>query len=189
MKVEDAFSRAMPRLIDPSSKPTDPDWVAVREYAVLMHDRYPALSGLAADAQELSGGNAMMESICTGFVSEPVQIDFLPTVITRGLAATTTVDEVRPATTLVAQCTRRLAAAMRKELRSAQGQAFPAVLADSGDPEAQGSFAYDISHLVRAGNHREVPCVDFDHSRSCSVRHAQLQCKRDAAILRSGHVP
>jgi hypothetical protein len=59
-KVEDAFNRALRRLIDPSSEPTDRDWEAAREYAILMHDRYPGLRGLAADAQGLPGGNAMM---------------------------------------------------------------------------------------------------------------------------------
>jgi len=59
-KVEDLFNRALPRLIDPMSKPTDRDWKALREYAVLVHDRYPVLRGLAADEHGLSGGNAMM---------------------------------------------------------------------------------------------------------------------------------
>jgi hypothetical protein len=59
-KVEDAFSRALPRLLDPLSRPTDRDWRAVREYAVLMHDRYPALRGSAADEHGLPGGNAVM---------------------------------------------------------------------------------------------------------------------------------
>jgi len=59
-KVEDAFSRALPRLLDSLSTPTDRDWRAVREYAVLMHDRYPALRGSAADQHGLPGGNVMM---------------------------------------------------------------------------------------------------------------------------------
>ena len=59
-KLEDAFSRALPRILDSLTRPTDRDWRAVREYAVLMHDRYPALRGLAADEHGLPGGNSMM---------------------------------------------------------------------------------------------------------------------------------
>src|SRR5690606_9131870 len=59
-KIEDAFIRALPRLLNPSSSPTDRDWQSVREYAVLLHDRYPALRGSAADEHALPGGNAVM---------------------------------------------------------------------------------------------------------------------------------
>ena len=59
-KVEDAFNRALPRLLDSLKTPTDRDWQAVREYAVLMHDRFPGLRGSAADEHGLPGGNAMM---------------------------------------------------------------------------------------------------------------------------------
>jgi hypothetical protein len=59
-RIESALARALPRLLDPSSTPTDLDWQAVRNYAVLIHDRYPALRGLAADENGLPGGNAMM---------------------------------------------------------------------------------------------------------------------------------
>lgn len=59
-KVEDAFNRALPRLLDSLSTPTGREWQAVREYAVLMHDRYPGLRGSAGDEHGLPGGNAMM---------------------------------------------------------------------------------------------------------------------------------
>lgn len=59
-KVESAFSRALQRLLDFSNAPTDADLRAVREYAVLVHDRYPALRGSAADETGLYGGNTMM---------------------------------------------------------------------------------------------------------------------------------
>lgn len=59
-KVETAMSRTLRRLTDRSATPTDRDWNAVREYAVLMHDRYPALRGSASDEKGLLGGNAMM---------------------------------------------------------------------------------------------------------------------------------
>lgn len=59
-KIEDAFIRALPRLLNPSSSPTDRDWQSVREYAVLLHDRYPALRGSAADEYGLPGGNVVM---------------------------------------------------------------------------------------------------------------------------------
>ncbi|WP_100809980.1 MULTISPECIES: DUF4238 domain-containing protein [unclassified Microbacterium] len=59
-KVEDAFSRALRRLLDFSSAPTDDEWRAVREYTVLMHDRYPALRGSAVDEHGVYGGNAIM---------------------------------------------------------------------------------------------------------------------------------
>jgi hypothetical protein len=59
-KVENAFIRALPRLISPSSASTDRDWNAVREYAVLMHDRYPSLRGSATNEYGLPGGNTMM---------------------------------------------------------------------------------------------------------------------------------
>lgn len=59
-KVEDAFRRALRRLLDFSSVPTGTDWRAVREYAVLMHDRYPALRGSASHEYGAAGGNIMM---------------------------------------------------------------------------------------------------------------------------------
>lgn len=59
-KVESAANRALRRLLDRSMTPTDRDWDAVRKYAVLMHDRYPALRGSAANEKGLHGGNAMM---------------------------------------------------------------------------------------------------------------------------------
>ncbi|MGN5734690.1 DUF4238 domain-containing protein [Arthrobacter psychrochitiniphilus] len=59
-KIENAFARALPRLLKPFSTPTDLDWQAVRKYAVLSHDRYPALRGSAANENGLPGGNAMM---------------------------------------------------------------------------------------------------------------------------------
>ena len=58
--IESAFSRALSRLFSSLSTPTDGDWQALRNYAVLMHDRYPALRGVAADEHGLPGGNAMM---------------------------------------------------------------------------------------------------------------------------------
>ncbi|WP_156458805.1 DUF4238 domain-containing protein [Microbacterium sp. Leaf179] len=59
-KVETATSRALRRLLDRSATPTDRDWNAVREYAVLVHDRFRALRGSAANEKGLPGGNAMM---------------------------------------------------------------------------------------------------------------------------------
>lgn len=59
-KIEGAFARASRRLLESSSIPTHLDWQAVREYAVLIHDRYPALRGSAADENGLPGGNVMM---------------------------------------------------------------------------------------------------------------------------------
>jgi hypothetical protein len=59
-KVERAFRRSLPWLLDFSNAPTDRDLRAVREYAVLMHDRYPALRGSAADERGVRGGNGMM---------------------------------------------------------------------------------------------------------------------------------
>ncbi|MFS0865984.1 DUF4238 domain-containing protein [Microbacterium sp. 179-B 1A2 NHS] len=59
-KVENSFARALPQLIGAAGPPTDDDWRAVREYAVLMHDRYPALRGSAMAKNGLPGGNAMM---------------------------------------------------------------------------------------------------------------------------------
>jgi|GEM_PF-6815758 len=59
-KVESAFSRALPRLLDFSIAPTNANLLAVREYAVLMHDRYPALRGSATDEHGAHGGNYMM---------------------------------------------------------------------------------------------------------------------------------
>lgn len=59
-KVETATSRALRRLLDRSATPTDRDWNAIREYAVLVHDRFPAFRGSAANEKGLPGGNAMM---------------------------------------------------------------------------------------------------------------------------------
>ncbi|WP_454113159.1 hypothetical protein [Microbacterium maritypicum] len=59
-KLESAFSQALPRLLDFSTAPMDTDLRAVREYAVLMHDRYPALRGSSADEHGVRGGNVMM---------------------------------------------------------------------------------------------------------------------------------
>lgn len=59
-KVETAASRALRRLLDRSATPTDRDWTAVREYAVLVRDRFPAFRGIAANEKGLPGGNAMM---------------------------------------------------------------------------------------------------------------------------------
>jgi Protein of unknown function (DUF4238) len=59
-KIESAFSKALSRLLDSLSTPTVGDWQALRNYAVLMFDRYPALRGSAADEHVLPGGNAMM---------------------------------------------------------------------------------------------------------------------------------
>ncbi|CAH0165295.1 hypothetical protein SRABI128_00895 [Microbacterium sp. Bi128] len=59
-KVESALSRALERLLDKSATPTDRDWNALREYAVLVHDRFPAFRGSAANEKGLPGGNAMM---------------------------------------------------------------------------------------------------------------------------------
>ncbi|MEB0288498.1 DUF4238 domain-containing protein [Cryobacterium sp. 10S3] len=59
-RIENAFARALPRLLDSFSTPTNLDWQAVRKYAVLVHDRYPALRGSAVDENGLPGGNAMM---------------------------------------------------------------------------------------------------------------------------------
>lgn len=59
-KVETAASRALRRLLDRSATPTARDWNAVREYAVLVHDRFPAFRGIAANGKGLPGGNAMM---------------------------------------------------------------------------------------------------------------------------------
>jgi hypothetical protein len=59
-QIENAFARTLPRLLDSFSTPTDLDWQAIREYAVLTHDRYPALRGSAANENGLPGGNAMM---------------------------------------------------------------------------------------------------------------------------------
>ncbi|MEV7769861.1 DUF4238 domain-containing protein [Microbacterium sp. NPDC086615] len=59
-KVETAASRALRRLLDRSTTPIDRDWDAVREYAVLVHDRFLAFRGSASDEKGLPGGNAMM---------------------------------------------------------------------------------------------------------------------------------
>lgn len=59
-KIESAFSKALSRLLDPLSTPAVGDWQSLRNYAVLMHDRYPALRGSAADEHGQPGGNAMM---------------------------------------------------------------------------------------------------------------------------------
>lgn len=59
-KVESAFGRALPRLLNFSTAPTEASLSAVREYAVLMHDRYPALRGSATGKHGVHGGNAMM---------------------------------------------------------------------------------------------------------------------------------
>jgi len=59
-RVESAFARALPRLISFASRPSNCDWLAVRAYAVLLHDRYPGLRGSAASRYGLPGGNAMM---------------------------------------------------------------------------------------------------------------------------------
>lgn len=59
-RVEDAFSRALPRLLDFTRVPTSVDLSAVREYAVLLHDRYPALRGSADRNFGSHGGNVMM---------------------------------------------------------------------------------------------------------------------------------
>lgn len=59
-KVEDAFNRAMRRLLDSLKPLTDRNRQAIREYSVLMHDRYPGLRGSAVDEHGLPGGNAMM---------------------------------------------------------------------------------------------------------------------------------
>lgn len=59
-KVETATSRALRRLLDRFATPTDRDWNAVREYAVLLHDRFPAFRGSAANENGLPGGNGIM---------------------------------------------------------------------------------------------------------------------------------
>nr|WP_307381640.1 hypothetical protein [Microbacterium sp. W4I20] len=59
-RVEDAFSRALPRLLDFTRVPTSVDLSAVREYAVLLHDRYPALRGSPTQKYGTHGGNVMM---------------------------------------------------------------------------------------------------------------------------------
>jgi hypothetical protein len=59
-KVESTFTEALPRLLESSSTITHRDWQAAREYAVLTHDRYPALPGSASDKRGLPGGNAMV---------------------------------------------------------------------------------------------------------------------------------
>ncbi|WP_432733115.1 DUF4238 domain-containing protein [Microbacterium sp. MM2322] len=59
-KVETAASRALKHLLDRSATPTNRDWNAVREYAVLVHDRFPAFRGSASNEKGLPGGNAMM---------------------------------------------------------------------------------------------------------------------------------
>jgi hypothetical protein len=61
-KIESDFGKALPRLLDPSSTPARHHWQAVREYAVLMHDRYPALRGAATNELGLPGGNVTMVS-------------------------------------------------------------------------------------------------------------------------------
>ncbi|MFF7291125.1 DUF4238 domain-containing protein [Microbacterium sp. NPDC008134] len=59
-RIENRFSKTLERLLDRSSSPTDRDWNAVREYATLVHDRYPALRGSAVEQNALPGGNIMM---------------------------------------------------------------------------------------------------------------------------------
>lgn len=59
-KVEDAFLRALRVLQSPTATPANSDWEALRAYAVLMHDRYPALRGSAETRSGLPGGNIMM---------------------------------------------------------------------------------------------------------------------------------
>lgn len=59
-RVEDAFSRALPRLLDLKRVPSSVDLTAVREYAVLVHDRYPALRGSENQKHGTYGGNIMM---------------------------------------------------------------------------------------------------------------------------------
>jgi len=59
-KLESALGRALPRLLDFSRPPSDTSLRAIREYAVLVHDRYPALRGSAAGARGIRGGNAVM---------------------------------------------------------------------------------------------------------------------------------
>lgn len=59
-RIEGAFSKALKRLFDRTATPTDRDWTAVREYATLVHDRYPALRGSAAEENGLPGANTMM---------------------------------------------------------------------------------------------------------------------------------
>lgn len=59
-RIEDAFNRALVRLLEKSSTPTDRDWNALRAYAVLVHDRYPRLRGSATSEGGLPGGNMMM---------------------------------------------------------------------------------------------------------------------------------
>jgi hypothetical protein len=59
-RMENAFARTVPRLLGSFSMPTGLDWHAIREYAVLTRDRYPALRGSAANENGLPGGNAMM---------------------------------------------------------------------------------------------------------------------------------
>jgi hypothetical protein len=58
--IESDFSEALLRLLDSLSTPKVGDWQALRNYAVLMFDRYPALRGSAADEHGQPGGNAMM---------------------------------------------------------------------------------------------------------------------------------
>lgn len=59
-RIENGFSKALERLLDRSASPTDRDWNAVRKYATLVHDRYPALRGSATEPSGLPGGNIMM---------------------------------------------------------------------------------------------------------------------------------
>lgn len=59
-QIENAFARALPRVLDSFNTPTRFDWQAVRRYAVLTHDRYPALRGSAANENGLPGGNAII---------------------------------------------------------------------------------------------------------------------------------
>ena len=59
-RIENDFSKALERLLNRSASPTDRDWNAVRKYATLVHDRYPALRGSATEPRGLPGGNIMM---------------------------------------------------------------------------------------------------------------------------------
>lgn len=85
-KVEAAASRALRCLLDRSATPTDRDWNAVREYAVLVHDRFPAFRGSAANKKGLRGGNAMMvpNAAHWGRTNDaPNPLDLLATVMDR----------------------------------------------------------------------------------------------------------
>jgi len=59
-KIESAFSRALQRVMNRTGDLTVRNEQAIREYCVLMHDRYPALRGSATDERALPGGAAMM---------------------------------------------------------------------------------------------------------------------------------